>query len=304
MLPVVIICVVALVAVLGVTALLSDRGGDGPVVNPQRTYKNEDYKVPTAPDSPPPFPQITYGDVEDVLLRNKLYDQELPVPVRCELTAAPAPGLAADPEALMQRLDATLDCLLRVWGPSIEAAGYTVVRPKLFIYDSPMQNGCGKTEMGNAQYCGATDDQNIYFATDLPTIFPEQVANGPWLFEAVMAHEFAHAVQGRSAILLARGAKMSQAETKTAQIFQVKRTEAQADCLSGAFFRSVEQSLNLGAEGKATVLNVFGNLGRSTPTPESTHPYQQNRRMWATRGWDSTPLSVCGTWAATDDEVI
>ena len=51
----------------------------------------------------------------------------------------------------------------------------------------------------NAFYCSA--DQQLYYSNQLPEII-DSVADNKWTADVVMAHEYAHLVQGRAGIAI------------------------------------------------------------------------------------------------------
>ena len=90
-------------------------------------------------------------------------------------------------------------CLMRVWAPTLQEAGYEAVRPTVTVYSTPISTPCGDMPMENAAYCMV--DQQIYYASDLTDIIPKDLSNVPHTADAVMAHEFGHAIQARTGIL-------------------------------------------------------------------------------------------------------
>lgn len=296
MLPVVVLVVVALVAVLGGVAL-SQRGPGGSTGG----YKNEDYQVPQVAGRAPAMPVPPLSQVDDWLVNNRLYDVQMASPVRCD--AKPFDATRATEAELGAQLDTMLTCLLRVWGPSLEQAGYTVTRPRVYVMDSPQQTACGKMQMGNAMFCG--NDQNLYFATDLPAIFPPSLRSQPWVVESVMAHEYAHAMQGRAGILSARNLLAEEQTSKDATYLLVRRTEAQADCLSGMFWNSTKQSLGLGQSQLDVITETFRSIGsdRDGKNRLSTHPKMATRKAWLQTGLGTTSIGSCNTYAVPADQV-
>ena len=69
---------------------------------------------------------------------------------------------------------------------------------------------CGKSGV-NAFYCSA--DQQIYFSNLLPQAVPI-VAEDKWAADVVMAHEFGHAIQGRTGLLISAHALAQNTDSK------------------------------------------------------------------------------------------
>ena len=60
-----------------------------------------------------------------------------------------------------------------------------------------------------------------------------------------MAHEFGHALQARTAILISAHALGQESNSKGAELECMRRLETQADCFSGMFIRAVSQSIGV-----------------------------------------------------------
>ena len=60
-----------------------------------------------------------------------------------------------------------------------------------------------------------------------------------WTADVVMAHEYAHLVQGRAGIAISAYALAQRSGDKGTEFAYVRRLETQADCFSGMFLRSV-----------------------------------------------------------------
>ena len=296
-LPAVLIVAVALVAVIGLVKLTSDPGGgDGPTAT---RYQHEDYQIPPAAQEHPDLPwPANDTDIKNWLENNALYAQQMAAPVRCELGTFDHTTATSDQKKV--QLEKTLVCLVRVWGPTLEAAGFTITHPTVTMYDAPIQNACGKAETHNAFYCGV--DQNLYFATDVHEILGEK-ANDAWAYETVMAHEFGHSVQGRSGIIPAKAVKSQQATDEAGQLEPTRRNEAQADCLAGLFFNSVHESMGLSDQQVRGIGDFFGQIGNDDPTKVSSHPQPPTRARWFAIGAGTTAIGNCNSYVAPLDEV-
>ena len=294
--PVILVCIVAVVAVLATVALVTgdDRpGGDN------RRFKNDDYQVPPAVGTHPQLPRPTsQAEIKTWLEDNAIYQQDVAKPVRCEL--ADFDHTSATSDQKKAQLEKTLECLVRVLGPTLEAAGFTITHPTVTMYSSPVQGACGKTTMRNAFYCSL--DQNLYFATDLHTIFGAKSAD-QWAYEAVMAHEFGHSVQGRTGIIPARNIMLKDETSKEVAYLSVRRTEAQADCLAGLFFNSTQESLGLAPEDLTSIQNFYGSIGNKDPSKISTHPQPESRYRWFQTGITNTSVGTCNSFTVPADEV-
>lgn len=294
--PVILLCIVAVVAVLGVVALATGDNRPGGQTN---RYQNDDYQVPPAVGNHPSLPRPTSdAQVKTWLEDNAIYQQDVAKPVRCELAAFDHTTATSDQKKV--QLEKALECLVRVWGPTLETAGFTITHPTVTMYSSPIQGACGKTAMRNAFYCSL--DQNLYFATDLHTIFGAK-SDDQWAYEAVMAHEFGHSIQGRTGIIPARNLLLKDETSKAVAYLSVRRTEAQADCLAGLFFNSTQESLGLAPEDITSIQNFYGSIGNKDPNKISTHPQPQSRYRWFQAGITNVSVGTCNTFTVPADEV-
>ncbi len=260
-------------------------------------YQNDDYQVPPPDTNPPPLPSpTTYGEAEDWLVNNALYQQSVPVPVRCN--SAPINVADADDAKLEEHFNGLMECLVRVWQPPLTAAEFTIVRPTVTIYGREINTKCGKSGV-NAFYCSA--DQQIYFSNELPRAVPI-VAEDKWAADTVMAHEFGHAIQGRTGLLISAHALAQNAESKPEANLFLRRLETQADCFSGQFMRSVSQSLGIQRSDVEGILATYAAVGDDTLTGENdvdgNHGLAATRKYWGATGLSNSPISACNTFEA------
>ncbi len=199
-----ILAIGAIIAGMVVISMLSsvdDPGG--PVVTEPGQYQNEEYQVPPVDTNPPDLPMpTTYGEASQWLVDNPVYNANVSMPVRCE--AQPIDLLNASKAELEDHFNELTGCLMRVFGPSLESVGFIPVRPSVTVYSSEINTRCGTMPRMNAAYCSA--DQQVYYASDLPQIIPADLRNTNYVVESVIAHEFAHAIQGRTGILISSAA--------------------------------------------------------------------------------------------------
>lgn len=266
-------------------------------------YQNENYQVPPIDINPPALPMPeTYGEATRWMADNAIYQSEIAVPVRCE--AQPIDLANASLGALQDHMNELTGCLMRVFGPAVEDAGYIPVRPSVTIYSQPVQTRCGTMPSQNAAYCAA--DQQVYYAADLPRIVPSQLRSTPYVVESVIAHEFAHALQGRTGILISEAAWEQQSSEADANEFS-RRLEVQADCWSGQFINSVGQAIGLDENNVQELSLLFYSIGddqlTGDPNVEGNHGRGDSRRGWFLEGTQTTVMGSCNTFAAPAAEV-
>lgn len=265
-------------------------------------YQNEDYRVPPPDTSPPPLPQPeTYEEAETLLTANPLYDQTAPAPVRC--TSQPINVRTASDPQLESHFNGLMECLVRVWEPPVEAAQFEIVRPTVTVYGSSITTRCGKAEV-NAFYCGA--DQQVYYSNRLDESVPV-VARDKWAADVVMAHEFGHALQARTAILISSSALGQQAEDESTELAFSRRLETQADCFSGMFMGAVAESLGIQEADVEGILDVYDAVGDDTlsrnPNIVGNHGLGASREYWGGEGLGTTQVRACNTYTASADLV-
>jgi uncharacterized protein len=261
-------------------------------------YQNDAYKVPPPDKNPPPLPAPdTFDQARQLVTTNRLYDQTMPLPIRCELR--PITPDSTDAE-LNVHLNNLMACLVRAWEPPVTAAGYQIVRPSVTIYGDSITTKCGKAGGGNAFYCAA--DQQVYYSRTLPDAVAD-LQGSPWGPDLVLAHEFGHAVQARTGILISASGLEHQAGEKTPEGLELsRRVETQADCFSGLFLRSASQSLGIHQSDVPAMEVIFVAIGDDSlsrnPNIESSHGHGSSRLYWARQGLGTSDVGKCDTFTA------
>lgn len=296
---------IALVALLGYALFSGDSGDGGP------DYRNEDYQVPTVTSSPPELeiPE-TMSELTALLEDNPIYEETFPVPVRCDLTLDPGVHSISDDE-LEERMTTYVGCLTRAWGPTIEAAGFIAYQPRLTVYPAggTVNTPCGTAESLNAFYCGG--DQNLYLARDIGDVLTAQTSAERILFELIMAHEYGHAMQGRTGIFAASAILAYDEEDEAVALELSRRTEVQADCFAGEGLQSLGESLGIDENDVAAISRISFEIGDdqlqerfgATTIQPGNHGIGENRQLWIERGYNDAAMSVCNTWTAPTSEV-
>ncbi len=261
-------------------------------------YQNEDYQVPPASKEAPPLPPApqTVDEAVTMLTKNKFYAQQVPVPVRCD-TAQIDFSTATDPE-IQQKLDTMIGCLMRVWGPAVEAAGYQLPRPTVTMYGKSIQTACGNAKP-NAFYCAA--DQQVYFSDLLPRASALKIVKEPFVADMVIAHEFGHALQGRTGMLIAFHALMQNTNGKAESLELSRRGETQADCFSGQAINAVKKSLNMSSQDLTNILAAYRAIGddhlTGDPNVVGNHGHSNSREHWGRVGLNNTDIGRCDTFS-------
>lgn len=290
------ICLLAGVGLVAVKLL----GGDTQVA---AEYQNEDYTPPAAETNPDQIPiPTTQQELEQWLTQNRLYDQTVPVPVRCDVGRLdPTSATVSQAE---KHLNDLTGCLMRVWDRTLQAADWTLPRPTVTFYSGSVTTKCGTSGGKNAFYCGG--DQQLYFADDVLTILPVPLQSSPVALDLILAHEFGHHIQGRTGIFAASRIIAQNLSKSEANAYS-RRTELQADCLAGEFVRSVGQSRSLTDADHAQMGEIMAGIGddvlSNNPNVDGDHGHGRNRKAWGELGMTSDSVGACNTFTAPADSV-
>ena len=260
-------------------------------------YQNDDYQVPPPDTSPPPIPiPETYEQAEQWITQSTFYNQTAPAPVRCN--SQPINVSTASDAQLKAHFEGLMECLVRVWEPPVTSAGFTIVRPTVTIYGEELTTKCGKSGV-NAFYC--TADQQVYYSNLLPeALLP--VRRNKWTADVVMAHEFGHALQARTGILISAHALGQNSGDEGTDLQYMRRLETQADCFSGMFVRAVSQSIGVQQQDEDGILEIYAAIGDDTLSGKSdvvgNHGLARSRRYWGTVGLTTSAVAPCNTFVA------
>lgn len=284
-------------------------GIDDTTPPPQSTgqYENEQYRVPGADTTPPDLPMPeTYGDAREWMTNNPIYNQTAPAPIDCD--AAPIDLLNASKAELQDHFNQLTGCLMRTFGPAMERADFIPVRPTVTVYTTQIQTPCGKMPRKNAAYCSA--DQQVYYAADLPSIVPDELRATPYVVESVIAHEFGHAIQGRTGILISEAAwqqAYTERNEESSALEISRRTEVQADCFAGQFIHSVGDAVGVGDTEKSRIGLLFYSIGddqlTGDPDVVGNHGRGESRITWYQTGLQNTSMGACNSYVAEPQTV-
>ena len=260
-------------------------------------YQNEDYQVPPPDRNPPPIPvPQTYEEAEQLITKNSFYDENVPAPVRCN--SEPINVTTASDAQLKSHFEGLMECLVRVWEQPVTNAGWTIVRPTVTIYGEELTTKCGRSGI-NAFYCSA--DQQVYYSDLLPQALPT-VRRNKYTADIVMAHEFGHALQARTGILISAHALGQESNSKGAELEYMRRLETQADCFSGMFILSVSQSIGAQQSDLDGILQIYDAIGddRLTDNPDvvGNHGLARSRKYWGNVGLSNSEVGKCNTFVA------
>lgn len=263
----------------------------------QVAFQNDAYRVPPPDQNPPALPlPDTYDEAQRLVASNTFYSQTAPIPVRCG--AQPINVATASDAALKSHFETLMECTVRVWQPPVEKAGFRIVRPTVTIYGKDVTTKCGKSDV-NAFYCSA--DQQVYFSNRLPDYVPI-VKTEKWAADVVMAHEFGHALQARTGILISAHALAQNSGNKATELEMSRRLETQADCFAGMFTRAVSTSQGIQQSDVQGIEGTFAAVGDDAVSGESNvvgnHGLAPTRQYWGTIGLGTSDVGQCNTFTA------
>lgn len=287
--------------VVALSNYLNGGGGGGGGGN-DPSYHQVD-NVPAPDYNPPAIPQPkTYEQATTWLEKNALYKETVPVPTNC--TVPYLDPTTASTTQLEDHLNQLTACLWGVWEGPMTKAGFQLPRPPSTVYTTAITTPCGKADLGNAFYCGA--DQHIYYAKNLPSILPPKIRTKPFVTDAIMAHEFGHAIQARTGILISDKAWEEKAGEAEGRVFS-RRTEVQADCFAGLWVNAVAKASNLTSADFENLKFLFYNIGDDVltgePNYDGDHGLSKNREAWVTIGLSTDQIGKCNSYVAPKDSV-
>lgn len=281
-------------------------GFDRQTIDPPTIYQNDDYVAPDPTENPPALviPR-TAEEANQLLTANPLYNETVPRPIRCEISDI-NPS-TADWKQMQTHADEVTACLMKEWAGVLEAAGYQASRPTVTLYDKEVDSKCGPIPSYNASWCSA--DQQVYYAPDIIERMPAQVTTSRLMMDVILAHEFGHAIQGRTGIYAAaRAASSSTTKDKAYEI--QRRAELQADCMAGLYIGSLITYMKITDDEVETVKALLtsggdDNVKGGDDSEPGGHGRGVNRNHWVTVGLEASPAKVgaCNTWIAPSDLV-
>ncbi|MDT0302843.1 neutral zinc metallopeptidase [Streptomonospora wellingtoniae] len=218
------------------------------------------------------------------------YELPAPEPVECS-----PPELDPDSADSWRAFNGTLsECLGELWRPRLEELGLRAVEPEFRVTRTNPDAGSGEEGMTLAYYEGEPMAVTVVLpnVTELSGQVPRADQRGVW--SQLLAHEYGHHVQQLAGILDVSYALEHEAPDEEARMEALRRTELQAECLSGVAMRGLDV-------GDAEIDRVGGFIGSGNDL--DTHGSGGNRRHWFDSGAHQDTLGACNTYAAPDSEI-
>ncbi|MFJ9555682.1 neutral zinc metallopeptidase [Nocardiopsis sp. NPDC101807] len=247
-----------------------------------------------------PFGQRESPSGYEALVANPLYGTGRLSPRPC-----PAPGLDVDDtESMKDFLDSVADCLDDAWATQFARAGIPFTPPERVFWDEPGVSPCRPyPSQAGAFYCRAST--SIYIGT-ADVVEKWNGATRPVVYASLLAHEYGHHVQGESGLLEYYHEQRQLEEDPLERNAWTRRSELQANCLSGAFLASVRVSFPLdGDDFEAVLGDARATADREDGGEEErTHGSADNSVHWTSRGWEEQTPGACNTWDLDDETLV
>lgn len=253
-----------------------------------------------APGSADPLSPSQRPSGHEALVANPLYGTGRLSPRPC-----PVPLLDVHDDASMKGfLDTVADCLDDAWATQFARAGLPFAPPERVFWDEPGVSPCRPyPSQAGAFYCRAST--SIYIGTS-DVVEKWNGASRAVVYASLLAHEYAHHVQGESGLLEYYHEQRQLERDPLERNAWTRRSELQANCLSGAFLGSVRVSFPLGDDDLDAVLtDARATADREDGGEEErTHGAADNSVHWTTRGWEDQTPGSCNTWDVDDETLV
>lgn len=199
-----------------------------------------------------------------------------------------------------------------VWTQEFKKMGKTYVPPKLVLFTSSVQSGCGgATSSTGPFYCSA--DQCVYIDLSFFTQMKKQLgADGDFAYAYVIAHEVGHHVQYLLGILNDAHSQMSRMSQKESNKISV-RLELQADYFAGIWAYHDNQMFGSLEDGDIeeglTVASKIGDdylqkKAQGYTVPDAfNHGTSEQRVRWLKKGLRTGDINGADTFSPDYDDL-
>ena len=215
-------------------------------------------------------------------------------PVSMDRNGCPLPPWTKTDEGMAVLLTAETKCLDDSWRLVFDQLKLPFTAPKLVLTDKVTADDCGRPPEQNSFYCEGT----IYLVPSSYLTTNAGSAAVPAAAVSLLAHEYGHHLQQLSGTLQAVTAQIRDAGVGTPAALDLsRRTELQAQCLSGMF-------VGTHFDGPSTAAARTDNYTRGdAPGAVPDHGTPKNFGDWFTVGAQRNSLQDCNTWSAPPDAV-
>lgn len=274
-------------AFLGVAALFD--GG--------AAYASGDDSLHPRPPESADAPAADSEGSTDLPGQSPLYSAGALTKVEC-----PSPKLDAEDSDSMERyLNQVTDCLDTAWKSEFERRGIAYTEPNRVYWSTSGNSPCGEypADGSAAFYCPS--NKGLYLGVKDIVASSDGVEH-PEAYTFLLGHEYGHHVQSEAGILDGFRAARGDARGAESRDSLTRRSELQANCLSGAFIGAARKSFPIGEQERANILDDAGRRSDRGSTGRD-HGSPGNAELWTEHGMDRRDPAACNTWQAGEELV-
>lgn len=184
-------------------------------------------------------------------------------------------------------------CLDEMWLPHLDTIGVEPDSAQYLIRTDQEEDRDSEDGLTLGYYRDSVISIIHGHVTEFAANVPGGDHEGVWM--GLLAHEYGHYVQDHTGILHDSWELEQAAESEEEELELLRRSELQADCLSGAALRAAGRY----ADDEIADVNESLNGGADS----ETHGSAGNRKRWFLLGWHSQTVDDCNTFTA-DPELV
>ncbi|GIH79452.1 zinc protease [Planobispora longispora] len=233
-----------------------------------------------------------YPIKDEALTKNSLYSAGALAETEC----AEKPVKDGDRTSVKKYLLGILDCLNTSWQAHLEGAGLEFTKPVVKIYSKGPTRFCG-SEIGKdweSYHC----PQSRTIIIQLPKYVLEDTGD-LYLFHLMNEIYTYHVLD---LVGIGEAYRDAPYRNKTEMNEQVRRHSLQAECLAGAFLKSVWSSLDRPVSNWNHLLKVAKERG-DVNGGDRVYGKSGNVAYWIKRGYTTGDPASCNTWTASASKV-
>lgn|GEM_PF-1044933 len=284
--------IIGLPLIAGVLSALAD---PTPSYQPPSTYEPS---LPTPEtttetgNNRPKYPE-TDDDARAITQDNSLYNLSISS-ANCQMPRIDLTNSSM--QTVQQQADEAVDCLMQIWGGSLDYDDYIFERPSIVVYNSDFTGKCGVASVDRSHYCSA--DNTIYFSMHAFDWNPPDLRKSRFAADETIAHEFGHVIQAHARILRGEHHLRTSASSPSEALDYQRRLELQSECLAGLSLNS----LGLSTQDQKNLEKLVNTYEDPRPY-EGTHGTRANYLWWLKQGLNSRTPEVCNTFVVSAEEV-
>ncbi|PSK99631.1 hypothetical protein CLV63_103356 [Murinocardiopsis flavida] len=214
----------------------------------------------------------------------------------------PAPKLDAEDSASMERyLHRMTDCLDTAWQTEFEQRDLAYSAPTRVYWTRSGNSPCGEYPANGSAAFYCPSNKGLYLGVEDIVASSDGVEH-PEAYTFLLGHEYGHHVQSEAGILDGFRKARGDAADGEGRDNLTRRSELQANCLSGAFLGAARKSFPIGGRERANILEDAGRRSDRDTTGRE-HGTPGNAELWTKHGMDRRDPAACNTWQAGEELV-